>query len=230
MDHREAVRLEAVEKYALGELSLELREQFEEHYFDCRECANDVQALSKFVTASRLAFAEEAAKSRSQEARAEQRWLGWFRPLITIPALAALAAILVFQNAVTIPGLKEQAAKESTTNAYAASYRVQGTSRGASSTKLAIPPNQNFALEFDFTPSRVFERYRGALVAASGKTLLTFAVAGEEANKELHVVVPGGTVQPGTYDLVFFGENGTMNSLPSTSEVQRLSFAVEFRQ
>jgi len=34
MDHSEVVRLKVVEKYILGELTADLREQFEEHYFD----------------------------------------------------------------------------------------------------------------------------------------------------------------------------------------------------
>jgi hypothetical protein len=227
MDHREAVRLQAVEKYTLGELSLELREQFEEHYVECSECANDVDALSKFVTASRLIFEGQTTKAQSQEAR--PRWLSWFRPLIAIPALAALVVIVVFQNRVTIPALKQQAATKRTTNAYSASYRVAGTSRGENATRIVVGPNENFALDFDFIPALVYEGYQGALVAPSAKTLFTFAVAGEEANKELHVVVPGGTVEPGTYALVFVGRNGTMNANPSNSEVQRLSFTVAFR-
>jgi len=37
MDHGESIRLMAAEKYLLGELAPELREQFEEHFFDCQE-------------------------------------------------------------------------------------------------------------------------------------------------------------------------------------------------
>jgi len=44
MDHSEALRLQAAERYVLGELSPELREQYEEHYFTCEECASDVKA------------------------------------------------------------------------------------------------------------------------------------------------------------------------------------------
>ena len=41
MDHDEAVRLRAVVKYVLGELPETERDSFEEHYFDCGECALD---------------------------------------------------------------------------------------------------------------------------------------------------------------------------------------------
>jgi len=59
MDHQEALRLQAVEKYLLDELTTELRQQFEEHYFDCPECATGVKALGTFVTASRLVSSDE---------------------------------------------------------------------------------------------------------------------------------------------------------------------------
>ncbi len=37
-DHQRAVSLHAVESYLLDELPSPLREEFEEHYFDCPEC------------------------------------------------------------------------------------------------------------------------------------------------------------------------------------------------
>jgi len=49
MDHSEALRLQAAERYVLGELSPELREQYEEHYFTCEECASDVKASAVFA-------------------------------------------------------------------------------------------------------------------------------------------------------------------------------------
>ena len=49
MDHSESIRLMAAEKYLLGELAPELREQFEEHFFDCQECALDVRAGAALV-------------------------------------------------------------------------------------------------------------------------------------------------------------------------------------
>ncbi len=49
MDHNEAVRLRAVEKYVLGELAPSQRDEFEAHYFDCQECAQDVKAVAEFV-------------------------------------------------------------------------------------------------------------------------------------------------------------------------------------
>ena len=57
MDHNEAVRIQATEKYVLGELSPPLRDEFEEHFFECQECALDVKAAAGFVDNARVALA-----------------------------------------------------------------------------------------------------------------------------------------------------------------------------
>ena len=46
MDHDEAVRTKVTERYLLNELDPELRDQFEEHLFDCQDCALDVRAAA----------------------------------------------------------------------------------------------------------------------------------------------------------------------------------------
>jgi anti-sigma factor RsiW len=56
MDHNEALRLRAVEKYVLGELPPSLRDQFEEHFFECQECAQDVKAAAEFVDNARAVW------------------------------------------------------------------------------------------------------------------------------------------------------------------------------
>lgn len=44
MGHDEAIQMLAAERYLLDELDHKLREEFEEHLFDCRECALDLRA------------------------------------------------------------------------------------------------------------------------------------------------------------------------------------------
>ena len=224
--------MKAVERYVLGELSSDVQEQFEDHCFECVECANDLKALTTFVTAGRMVFKEgdQLAEQPAEESEKNGGWRKWFRPALTIPALGALAAIVIFQAAVTIPGLKREEARESVAQVYGSSYRVQGATRGESSSRVAIAPNESFALDFDFTPSNIFPRYKGSLVDASGGTVLTFEVGGEEANKELHLVVPAGVVRPGNYEVVLRGDNGTANADAKMEEVQRISFTIEFRK
>lgn len=47
MDHHSAVERKLVERYVLGELSAEESAEFEEHFFDCAVCAEDVRHAAK---------------------------------------------------------------------------------------------------------------------------------------------------------------------------------------
>ncbi|PYX92477.1 MAG: hypothetical protein DMG67_06760 [Acidobacteria bacterium] len=49
MDHNEAVTKKMAESCLLEELTPEQRDAFEEHYFDCPECAKDVKAAAMLV-------------------------------------------------------------------------------------------------------------------------------------------------------------------------------------
>jgi len=46
MDHQEALRRSAVEKYLLNEMPQPERDEFEEHFFGCQECAADLRATA----------------------------------------------------------------------------------------------------------------------------------------------------------------------------------------
>ena len=69
MDHSESIRLMAVEKYLLGELTPELQEQFEEHFFECQECALDVRAGAALVEHSKVVLSEPVAVSQASSPR-----------------------------------------------------------------------------------------------------------------------------------------------------------------
>src|SRR5437763_5529226 len=60
MDHETAVQTGATERYLLGELTGEDRDRFEEHYFMCPECAEDVRALTVFAANAKAVFRENA--------------------------------------------------------------------------------------------------------------------------------------------------------------------------
>ena len=51
MSHDEALCILAAERYLLKEFDDRLREAFEEHFFDCSECAADMRAAANFLDA-----------------------------------------------------------------------------------------------------------------------------------------------------------------------------------
>ena len=59
MEHQFAVDRKLTERYVLGELEAEEREEFEEHYFTCAVCAEDVRIMSELVTNAKAVIREE---------------------------------------------------------------------------------------------------------------------------------------------------------------------------
>jgi anti-sigma factor RsiW len=87
MDHTDATATQATERYLLGELSAEETSAFEEHYFDCRLCADDVRAGTAFFEGGRRLVREEREQERPVAPVAQidhhPRWRRW------LPAAAA---------------------------------------------------------------------------------------------------------------------------------------------
>jgi len=232
MNHNEAVRLQAAEKYILGELFPEDRELFEEHYFDCLQCIDDLKALNAFITASRAVLKEAEVPSIAVAKPQKQgfsSWFHWLQPAFAAPAILILGGVLAYQNLVTIPRAGKREAAGATAEIYTSTFHLQGTTRGESQPTITVGKDKNFGLDFDFTPSRAAPRYHGKLTDASGRVLRSFEISGEQANREVHFFVPGGTIPPGTYELVFFSEGPTANPALDKDQVFRLSFRLESR-
>ena len=84
MDHSEAVGLKATERYLLHELSPEQLEQFEEHLFDCQDCAIDLRAAAMFLeqTKNILCQPQKKAVAVKAEVSAGRSWFAWLRPAL----------------------------------------------------------------------------------------------------------------------------------------------------
>jgi len=104
MDHNQALQLQAAVKYVLGELSQVQRDEYEEHYFDCAECAVDIKALATFADTTREVLRRERESQLAKElVPARGGWLRWLQPVVAVPVFAALLLIIAYQNTVTIP-------------------------------------------------------------------------------------------------------------------------------
>jgi hypothetical protein len=91
------------ERYILGELSAVERDRFEEHYFECPECADAIRILAALREGTRTGLCP-APETAVRERKTEGRWLEqlrawWWQPqgLIAVVALA-VAAVTTWQN------------------------------------------------------------------------------------------------------------------------------------
>lgn len=134
MNHSEAIRLKAAEKYLLGELSAELRDQYEDHYFGCMECAQDVRAGAVFVDNARDVWSAGTVAEASVRPAGKRvgRWWGvLMRPAFAAPALALLLMVAAYQNAVTIPHLKTALSQSEAPQTLPSFSLIGQNSRGA---------------------------------------------------------------------------------------------------
>ncbi|MCC6587914.1 MAG: zf-HC2 domain-containing protein [Bryobacterales bacterium] len=111
MRHEAAKEMLASERYLLGELTAEERDQFEEHFFTCAECAADVRAGAMLFD-NLKAELDLSAPARVAEPECKvslwDRIASWFIPQSLVPVGAALALAVVagYQQVVIIPGLQ----------------------------------------------------------------------------------------------------------------------------
>ena len=218
MDHNDAVRQQAAEKYVLGELPNALRDEYEEHFFDCAECAVDVKTIASFADTARELLQQESLASiekavvtagGDRQARpASSGWRGWLQPVL-VPAFAVLLVLAGYQNLVSIPRWKEaagQSAKGATREAGTKAQSAQAfaphvlatfsllaaNQRGGGRPVVHAKPGESFALKFDITdpdPS-ASSSYLLRLEDSSGKTHLLGTVGREEAQNTLFIEVP----------------------------------------
>lgn len=230
MDHNEAVRLQAVEKYVLGELPQNLRDEYEEHFFDCVECAADVKAAAAFVDISREVLRTEREKlAEKKVAPAQSGWLRWFRPAVAVPVFAVLLLIIGYESFVAIPNAKDQAASGNAQVLFN-SYPLRGVNTaGEEGRTLSIRSGEAFLLSFDFVPTQSFDSYICQLEDAQGNLVLRAKIAGGNANQEAHLPIPAGMLRPGKYVLAFYGDPGASGSIDPQKDAGRLPFIVEFR-
>jgi len=237
MDHNQAVQLQAAVKYALGELSQVQRDEYEEHYFDCGECAVDIKALATFADTAREVLRQEKANQLGKESvPARGGWLRWFQPIVAVPAFAALLLIIAYQNVVTIPQARNTSSR-AVAEVYGRSFLLQPSdTRGGNETvvnraSLEVRPNEGFLLQLDFIPSSSFPAYVCQLLDDSGHVLQQITVPAEKAKKELHLPVPAGLVsRPGQYSLVFLGADPGSGKAVNDSKLQYFTFNVAFRK
>ena len=189
MDHSESIRLMATEKYLLGELTPELREQFEEHFFDCQECALDVRAGAALVEHSKVCcrcrwpFLGQG----SGPVPAKADWLAWLRPALAVPVLAALLAVIGYQNLVTYPQLKQMASSPQILPW--ASINV--STRRASTTQISPHPGQGFHLLVNIPPESHYTSYTFDLSSPSGRLEWSRTIPAASSDEARSIYVPG---------------------------------------
>ena len=114
MTHQEAVDTLATERYLLDEMSDENRQTFEEHYFECETCADDLRVATAMLQGAKAGFAGVSTMDNVVPMTPRQsvtRTTAWYRS-VALPwaAAAALAVVAGYQSLWVAPALRQASA------------------------------------------------------------------------------------------------------------------------
>lgn len=194
MNHDEAVGTSATERYLLHDLPDDERDAFEEHYFECALCADDVQAGSAFVGGLRALKDDPFVMKKIARARRN----------LNVPLAAAASIIMTVLTALTMqlgfvaPARRQVAQLRLPSTPVAHMF---GQTRGEDQAIL----NQHLPNELDvpMDPDEEAPRYTWTILDGSGKPVLDPVIVGADRVKDLtlRVTIPAGALKPGEYKL-----------------------------
>jgi len=219
MDHSEAIRLDAPEKYLLGELPPGQREEFEEHYFSCLKCAKDVKLGAIFIENARHVQREAPATQTVLRPSIKHGWADWFRPAWSLAAVLALVGVISYQNIVTIPSLRHSALQPETLTSFSL---LTAGSRGGETTVIRPQKGRPLGIYIDVPVTRPFAYY--TLEVMSNDQNFKVQVTGDQAKDTIQMLIPAERLQSGKAELVIRGgadRNG------ATTEIVRYPFEIQ---
>jgi Putative zinc-finger len=221
MDHTQAIQEKFTERYLLGELTPAQRDQFEEHFFDCAICADDVQAGAGFVDNARALLRggpipEEAVASITQGAFAR----------FGIPFQAAACAfvgllcVVSYENIVTIPNLKTRNAAVRSSAVRGSAVRstsvvpsevlstvsLVGMGSRAEEKPAVAPAAKDFELVIEIPGGPDFTGYLCEIRDQQNNLKVSRSITAAEAKDTVRLAILGAGLTVGNYQVIVLGQ------------------------
>ena len=229
MDHDVVVRHKMTEQYLLGELDPEARDKFEEHFFDCADCALDVHAGALFVEESKVVLADKPEPVSTALPAAIPAKPGWLdglrsmlRPAFAVPVMALLLAVIGYQNLVTYPQLARRLNSPQVLPWASVNVGTYGSEGPVITTRLG----EGFLLFVRIPPAEGYSRYTAKLYNPAGKVEWSLTIPAASTQDQWPVQVPGANREAGSYTLAVHGvtasgESKEVGSTPFELQIQK---------
>lgn len=213
MNHNDAVEQMAVERYFLGELDSDAREDFEEHMFSCPECALDARVATVFIDEAKnqlgeLAPSQPEAKNGSKNEERRLNWFAWLRPAFAVPVFAALMIVIGYQNLVTFPSLRKAVGQP----AIVPVAPLSGATRGDVHAAVAADRTHGIAIPIDIPLDPAmgsFTSYSFRVYGPQGKLAWSGSIPAPAQNSagdlQISIVLPGKILRDGLYSISISG-------------------------
>lgn len=197
MTHQQALDTMAAERYLLDEMTEAEKHEFEDHFFDCGDCAEEMRRGEL--------IREEVRRAKPQPRRnaglslvATKRPV-WQRPSVIVPwaAAATLALTTGYQSFVTVPSLRQANSPQSLSP-----VMLREATRGALPV-VNVASGQRFAtLGIDVMTTSVKE-VRYDLLDQAGATILSGLAPLPPSGAPLYLLIPADELgRQGRYTLI----------------------------
>ena len=210
----------AVEKYLLDEFSPAEKDDFEEHFFSCENCARELKLGAAFMAHAKESLREVPAVVQAPApAKAPKRnWLQWFSPAFALPAMAFMLGLVFFQNVVQLPELHRSLEAMNAPEVLPNADLNSGVARGEPKV-VSARTGELFQLTIDI-PDSANTAHTADLLDASGKKLWSLTIPVDAPKDGLALKMPG-SLPAGTYVLVV-----RQAGAPVASEVSHYAFVL----
>ncbi|MEO8380217.1 MAG: hypothetical protein ABI779_11190 [Acidobacteriota bacterium] len=181
---------------------------FEEHYFDCRECADEVRVGAALLEGGRRVV-RETPRTSVVSLEKHRQWRNWVPALVAAILVIGLAIPQLFQYfRVTQPVLDIPQV-----------HSLQSATRASVAETPVVRAGDILYVDILGEPS--YARYELRFSGPDGKPLLTRAVTPEQARESIPLVLRGWVA--GTYELVIVG----IDPAGQFAEISRHRFTVK---
>jgi hypothetical protein len=210
MNHQEVTNGMLVERYLLNEMAETERIAFEEHYFSCAVCAEEVASAAKFVDNARRPLHQLDGGAAPAAIPAVKWWDRWLA-LAPKPALAGACACLAL--ALGLKSLPAGPVAEVTGSYFVTETRAAGSGLR----KISPGPRQSrVALLFNHTDPSVAQ-FRFVLESSEGRIVRQFEGDAPRDTNDIQVMVPVSGLRSGVYTL-------RVKNAASQADISALSF------
>jgi hypothetical protein len=207
MDHQQAISTQAAERYLLNELGDDDRDAFEDHYFSCATCAEDVKSGAQMRDGVRAGLLDTAAATRSAKVvPIESRRRSMTAVFVPWAVAASLAVVAGYQALWIVPGLRQDAVGPAATVPLLLKPASRGDVPTVTSTGSGVIA---FSLDLN-SAAEAGAPLTYDLRTVDGQSVVSGAVTAPPAGTPLLLVIPATRLaSSGPYTLMIGGNGGT---------------------
>lgn len=232
MDHKYAMENHVAEGYLLDDLDERERDAYEDHFFGCSTCADEVETVSAFIDTAKQVIRQEM-NAELEAASAPVPVASWFQRIMPpvmryMPAAACALFVVTFGVVVYQHWIIDQ---QNHPPIAAVITEVTLTSSHASSDVIKTPRGSRVVLKFAIPPSGAenFSSYDVQIVTNSERKKASLSIPKAQAINPQTIELHTNDLQSGTYFLVIRGVNSNGTESGIKGELDRLPFELELQ-